>query len=199
MEYTSVQKLARVLKILIIILFVANIIALLIVPGLVQFSYDITTGEWGGVNDAVRDFLSLWNYEWDDALANLVNAPFWTFGPYGTVHAKVLTLFLWVCGTCTAIILWQGKRVVESILKEDTFSFDNAANMMRVAICCFVISGAALARLVWSITYYGSAMSIVSYNALFIPVFLIAGLVCMVMSALFRQAAELKAENDLTI
>ncbi|WP_279036002.1 DUF2975 domain-containing protein [Gemmiger formicilis] len=26
-----------------------------------------------------------------------------------------------------------------------------------------------------------------------------AGLLCMVMSALFRQAAELKEENDLTI
>ena len=28
---------------------------------------------------------------------------------------------------------------------------------------------------------------------------LLAGLLCMVMSALFRQAAELKADNDLTI
>ena len=38
-----------------------------------------------------------------------------------------------------------------------------------------------------------------NYNALFVPVSLLAGLLCMVMSALFRQAAELKADNDLTI
>ena len=38
-----------------------------------------------------------------------------------------------------------------------------------------------------------------NYNALFIPVFFMAGLVFMVMSALFRQAAELKEDQDLTI
>ena len=37
------------------------------------------------------------------------------------------------------------------------------------------------------------------YNALFVPIFILGGLLCLVMSALFRQAAELKAENDLTI
>jgi len=38
-----------------------------------------------------------------------------------------------------------------------------------------------------------------TYNFLFVPMFLLAGLLCMVMSALFRQAAELKADHDLTI
>ena len=38
-----------------------------------------------------------------------------------------------------------------------------------------------------------------TYNALFVPIFLMAGLLCMVMSALFQQAAQLKAESDLTI
>lgn len=31
------------------------------------------------------------------------------------------------------------------------------------------------------------------------PVFTVFGLLCLVMSALFRQAAEMQAENDLTI
>ena len=38
-----------------------------------------------------------------------------------------------------------------------------------------------------------------TYNALFVPIFLMGGLLFMVMCALFRQAVELKAENDLTI
>ena len=55
------------------------------------------------------------------------------------------------------------------------------------------------ARTVWGIVYYCSIGPVLTYNALFVPVFLLAGLLCMVMSALFRQAAELKADNDLTI
>ena len=61
------------------------------------------------------------------------------------------------------------------------------------------ISGAALLRTIWGLFYYRSAGPLLTYNALFVPVFLVAGLGCMVMSALFRQAAEMKAENDLTI
>lgn len=38
-----------------------------------------------------------------------------------------------------------------------------------------------------------------TYNALFVPIFTMFGLLCLVMSALFRQATEMKAENDLTI
>ena len=40
---------------------------------------------------------------------------------------------------------------------------------------------------------------IYTYNTLFIPIFLMGGLLFLVMSALFRQAAELKEDQDLTI
>jgi len=97
------------------------------------------------------------------------------------------------------VMIWQAKRVLDLIIAENTFSFANAKNMMRAAVCCFIISVAALARLIWSIAYYHSVIPLISYNTLFIAVFLVAGLVCIVMSALFRQAAEMKAEQDLTI
>ena len=112
---------------------------------------------------------------------------------------SVLTLFLLSCGTCTAVILWQGKRVLDTILKGDPFVLDNAKSLKRAAVCCFVISGAALVRVIWGLAYYQSIAPLLTYNALFVPIFLMGGLLFMVMSALFRQAAELKAENDLTI
>ena len=55
------------------------------------------------------------------------------------------------------------------------------------------------AVVVWGLFYYGSVAPLLTYNALFVPIFILGGLLCLVMSALFRQAAELKAENDLTI
>ena len=61
------------------------------------------------------------------------------------------------------------------------------------------IAAAALVRVVVSVRLYRSVWPLLNYNALFIAVFSIAGLLCLVMAALFRQAAELKAENDLII
>ena len=66
-------------------------------------------------------------------------------------------------------------------------------------MCCFIISLAALIRVIFSVISYRSPAPLWTYNALFVPIFAMAGLLCLVMSALFRQAAEMKAEQDLTI
>lgn len=202
MERTGVQKLARVLKVLVIVLFILNIIAILLVPGCVDImSYKgppdealgdilMPDGKWSiGVLSRGMMFFT-YSFGW----------PLWLFGGKGyDVAVTVVSIFLMFCGVCTAIILWQAKRVLDTILAGEPFSVSNAANLRRAAVCCFLISGAALVRTVWGLFYYQSIAPLLTYNALFIPVFLMAGLLCMVVSALFRQAAELKAENDLTI
>ena len=86
-----------------------------------------------------------------------------------------------------------------SILRGRPFAVENAVSLRRAAVCSFLISAAALARVIWGMCYYQSARPLATYNALFVPIFAMAGLLCLVMSALFRQAAEMKAENDLTI
>ena len=180
MKKTGVQKLAKVLKILVIITFVCNILALLLVPAmadLVVDKYRVTE---------FRELLLL------PALTLLVFA-------YPNEEVFYLAFFLWVCGICTAVILWQAKRVLSNILEEYVFCQENADNMKRSAVCCFVISAAALMRLVWNVLYYSSVQTLFTYNTLFIPIFLVGGLVLLVMSALLRQAAEIKEENDKTI
>ena len=110
-----------------------------------------------------------------------------------------LTLFLVVSGICTAVILWQGRRVLQTILRGEPFSMENAHSLRRAAICSFTIALAALARVAFNLWFFRSLAPLFTYNALFVPIFAMAGLLCLVMSALFRQAAEMKAENDLTI
>ena len=189
MPATSVQKLARVLKVLVTITFVCNLIALVLVPGLammkgVQELFTLTPYErsWEVPVRVLIAFLLGWKWVW-------------TSGAYDVV----LTLFLLFCGACTAVILWQGRRVLDTILSGNPFRTENGANLRRAAVCCFLISAAALIRLLWGFWYYASIQPLLTYNALFVPIFFMGGLLCLVMSALFRQAAELKAENDLTI
>lgn len=196
MEQTSVQRLARVLRVMVIVVFVCNIIVLLFVPTLAGM---LAENRWDGqtmerllTGESVGFWLSFTIHSWNPVIWMLALTA-------DDLYWPVLTLFLLSCGTCTAIILWQGKRVLNTILKGDPFVLDNAKSLKRAAVCCFVISGAALARLIWGFVYYQSILPLLTYNALFVPIFLMGGLLFMVMSALFRQAAELKAENDLTI
>lgn len=199
MERTSVQKLAQVLRVMVIITFVCNLIALIFAP---MFAIGLNSrydGEWllWALDFVPVDF-------WLHLLTRSWNISIWVDGWTGKNEIMVpadvvLVVFLLFCGICTAIILWQGKRVLDTILKGDPFTEVNAKNLMRAAVCCFVISGAALVRLIWGLVYYGNIAPLLTYNALFVPIFLMGGFLFMVMSALFRQAAELKAENDLTI
>lgn len=189
MERTGVQKLAWVLKILVTLTFVCNLLALVLVPGMVLLMgpgalFSLTPYE-NPLEVPARlgiCFLLSWGWVWS-----------------ARAYEIVLTLFLLFCGVCTAVMLWQARRVLNTILRGAPFCQENGQNLRRAAVCCFLISLFALIRLVWGFFYYGSLAPLLTYNALFVPVFFMGGLLCLVMSALFRQAAELKEENDLTI
>lgn len=190
MPNSNVQKIARVLHILVSITWICNLLALPLVPGLVYFRFS---------RDAIS-FSSLqatFAYDVDDGLGNLLSI--YLVEVWKEPYTLVLTLFLLFAGTCTAIILWQGLRVLGTILGGKPFAPENAVSLRRAAVSSFVVAAAALARVVFSVCYYHSPFPMLTYNALFVPIFAMAGLLCLVMSALFRQAAEMKAENDLTI
>jgi len=189
MEKIPVRKIARVLYVLVLVTLVCNLIALFLVPTFVALKGNLF------------ELLDIWHDPQDPVNPLVVTLLMWPnmILRENIAYEQVLTLFLLFSGCCTAVILWQAKRVLDTILKGNPFVMDNAKSMKRAAVCCFLISGAALLRLIWGFAYYRSVAPILTYNALFVPVFLMAGLLCMVMSALFRQAAGLKAENDLTI
>ena len=89
-------------------------------------------------------------------------------------------------------------NLLEIILKEAWNSPKNAVYLQRAAAGCFVIAAGALGRTAFTLCRDGAA-ALLSYTALFIPLFTMAGLLCLVMAGLFHRAAEMKAENDLTI
>lgn len=192
MKKIDVKKVAFALKVMVLILFACNLLALLMVPGLVGLRMDLQELFRMGSDpqEPVSPVLYLL-LMWPEMFRHISQV-------WKNEHV-FLTLFLLLCGACTSIILWQAKRVLDTIIKGNPFMTDNTVSMHRAAVCCFVISAAALARLVWSLCFFRSLAFLATYNALFIPIFLMAGLLCMVMSALYRQAAEMKEENDLTI
>ncbi len=194
MNVTSVQKIARVLHVLVLIALVCNVVILYLVPAAVLS---------GGPSllEGVGEYLGgILHPGEDDIVTAGIAASFLSwFWCWQDPETLALTLFLVVSGVCTAVILWQGKRVLETILRGEPFSMENAVSLRRAAVCAFLIALAALARVVFGLLFYRSLAPLLTYNALFVPIFAMFGLLCLIMSALFRQAAELKAENDLTI
>mgnify|MGYP001076378985 FL=1 len=202
MEQTNVQKLARVLRVLVLLVLACNLVCLLLVPGIAGLLaqggpgqlrlwtlglgqyLSAGTAEGYGVHNVghmLLFFAGSWQWVWSDA------------------SAAAVTLFLWLCGICTAVILWQAKRVLDTILQGNPFQKANARALKRAAVCCWIISGIALIRLVFWLWSEGNLAPLVTYTALFVPAFFMGGLLFLVMSALFRQAAELQEDQDLTI
>ena len=194
MESSHVQKIARILNILVMVALVCNIILLFFVP------VAVLSGKPGLLQGLGEYFGGILHPNGDDIVAAGVAASFLSWLTFWqNTETAALTLFLVVSGICTAVILWQGRRVLRTILRGAPFSPENAVSLRRAACCSFIISLAALVRVIFSVYHFRSLQPLLSYNALFVPIFAMAGLLCLVMSALFRQAAEMKAENDLTI
>jgi len=173
MSKETMQRLAVVLQVLVHLALIANVLALFLVTKIVRAEY-----------------VDPWWYQemlWDSSLV------------WQIPQAVMLILFLWFCGGCTLVILWQGRRVLNTVLEDKPFSVENAIALKWAAGAAFAIAIAALMRLLWSVWYAHSAQPLISYNTLFIPLFAMAGLLAMVMSALFRQAVEMREENDLII
>ena len=191
MKSLSTVKIAKVLTRLVDITLMCNIMALLAVPPLVFFRFSAENAM------TLATLPATFAYDVDDGLGNLFSI--YLRDVWQEPYTAMLSLFLLFSGLCTAVILLQGRLVLSTVLRGTPFSHENAAALKKASVCGFLISGAALVRLVFSICYYASWRPLATYNALFVPMFAMAGLLGLIMSALFRQAAEMKAENDLTI
>lgn len=116
-------------------------------------------------------------------------APYWL----------MIVLYFWICGGCTAAILWQAKGILNTILARNPFQSANAKSMNRAAVACWMISAASVVRLAVELLMFRELIYLFSYNTIFIPAFFMAGLLFKIMGALFRQASELQEDQDLTI
>lgn len=197
MERTVAQRWACLLKIFVRILMVCNIIALFLVPAIVMLSPDSL---FLAIEERLLHLLNICPFGEDDIYIPTIMVVFVCWGEMFRYPVKLLySLFLLVCGSCSLVILYQAKRILDTIIQGNPFRLDNAHSMKRAAIGCWMITFMAALRLALELIWMKNTHPIYTYNALFIPVSLTAGLLFLVMSALFRQAAELQEDQDLTI
>lgn len=192
---TGLQKSVRLLSAALLAAYICCNIIVYFIPAIAM------TAGGDGLTEYVGHMGQFWNAlfhpgEDDIVMAGWIGsliawAWFWFESGENQVHA----LFLIVAGICTAKTLKEGRRILAKVQEGQPFAPENAQSFRRVGLLSLVIAAGALVRAVWELSRGALALD----DALLVFVFLAGGLLCWVLSALFRQAAELKAENDLTI
>lgn len=97
---------------------------------------------------------------------------------------------LMLSGVTALYILWQIRRIFKSLVTTNPFNMENVNTLRKIAAASFIISATYLAKCLFWFTLA---------TALIIIIFAIAGLFCLVLGDVFRQAVLYKDENDLTI
>lgn len=190
MDRTPCQKIADALIVLSVLALLAETLLLPWISAFACFRSGIPS------RLTFEGLMSTFAYDFDDGLGNLIwiaLAECWLYP-----DSAVLSLFLWVVAVCGAVILVQGICILATVADGAPFSPQNARALRRAALACFAIAAGALGRTVFTLFREGAA-ALVSYTALFVPLFVMAGLFCLGFSGLFCQAAEIKEENDLTV
>lgn len=101
-----------------------------------------------------------------------------------------MLIFVIFCGIAISIALFQGAKLLLNVKKGEPFKKENAESLQTAAICAFALSIIFALKMF----YTASMLTIIS-----IILFGGGGLLLMVFSELFREAAVIKEENDLTI
>lgn len=183
MRIATAEKLARFLKWAVIVFFILLLVLLLFVPFLTGIRSALAGSSPINTEFSVGALFSAWKV--------LLGG--------NNVWRTVLAWFMLFCGICCAVILWQARIVLKNIAIGKLFVSSNKNAMVRAGISCFLISAAAIVRLVINLIIFPSWAPIVTYTSFFIPLFAFAGLVFLIGAALFAGAADLKEENDLVI
>ncbi|MCL2492008.1 MAG: DUF2975 domain-containing protein [Coriobacteriia bacterium] len=112
------------------------------------------------------------------------------FFGYDDSATLLFTIVLLASGLCTLFILWELKTMFRTLLGGDPFIAANVSSFRKIAVACFLIALIYVAKSI----FLFSLTSVV-----FIIIFSLAGLVCLTLKDVFKQAIAYKEENDWTV
>lgn len=123
-------------------------------------------------------------------LVPLIITGYGKYNSYFGENAPQLSAIFIISGFFAVLIIRELRKMFKSVLANDCFTYDNVKSLNKMGTYSFIIALITCCRLFLYIT---PAVLIV------ILVFVIAGLLCKVLSQVFDKAVAYKLENDLTI
>lgn len=116
----------------------------------------------------------------------------WASGYFGYEESHILpfTIILLGSGLAAVYIMYNLKSMFKTLLGGNPFVWSNVSCFRKLAVASFVI---ALLYSVKCFFWFTIA------TALIVVVFVIAGLFCLTLKDVFKQAIHYKEENDYTV
>ncbi|MDD2579798.1 MAG: DUF2975 domain-containing protein [Eubacteriales bacterium] len=99
-------------------------------------------------------------------------------------------VFLYLSGICTAWLLFEGHIILRRLERGWTFAPEQHRSFQRASLSLFLLC----AIFVVKIFFYNTLLTMFCA-----ALFLVLGLIAMTLADVFRQAWQVKSENDLTI
>jgi hypothetical protein len=114
------------------------------------------------------------------------DAYIWTAGE----NYWFLLVFLWITGLLYLGIVHELRKMIIRLIQREPFRRENVASLRRIATLSLIISAMYAIKIIFYISFLTVIVTMMA---------LLVGLFALILAEIFRQAIEVKEENDLTI
>lgn len=101
-----------------------------------------------------------------------------------------LLVFLWITGVLYFGVVYELRKMVVRLIHREPFMRENVDSLKRIAVLALLISAMYVIKIVFYISFLTVIVTMMA---------VLIGLFALILAEVFRQAIEVKEENDLTI
>lgn len=123
----------------------------------------------------------------------------------GGVSSKfIVTAVLFFTGTGSLIlILYNLRKILKTVIKVTPFTMENVRSLRHIAIYCFVITTCYLINFFFNNQFKNFSFIAIDSKGIHTDmefvIFFFAGLFVLILAEVYKQAVEVKEENDYTV
>lgn len=115
-----------------------------------------------------------------------------------------LNCVIFFIGTASLIyILYNLKKILKSVLSNGPFTMNNVKCLNKISICCFIITICYLINFIFNNLFTKFSFIEIDKTGIHTDteflIFFFAGLFVVILAQVYKQAVEVKEENDFTI
>lgn len=117
---------------------------------------------------------------------------------------NIFNCALFFIGTSSLIfILYSLRRILKSVIKEGPFNMCNVKSLKNIAVSCYVITICYLVNFFYNNQFKSFSLIDIGPTGIHTDmeflIFFFAGCFVLVLAQIYKQAVEVKEENDFTV
>ena len=112
-------------------------------------------------------------------------------------------ILLFIGTTSLIFILYSLRKILKSVIKEGPFNMSNVRSLKNISISCFVITVCYLVNFFYNNQFKSFSLIDIGPTGIHTDteflIFFFAGCFVFILAQIYKQAVEVKEENDFTV